>query len=426
MMVVMCMVTRYIYATADVEVPYLLRKSERADAWSSKSNWIGYVAVCVDEKEIQRLGRRDILIVWRGTVTGLEWAANLTYRLIPCKLTDEMKHGESTHIKVEAGFQSLYTSAKDDSRFNKISAQSYLTKGLQDLIDEHKDDGHELSITITGHSLGSALATLSAYDLAEAELNLVEVGGRKVTIPITVFSFAGPRVGNGHFKDRVEELGIKVLRVVNKGDIVPYVPGFQILEYFQSSYHHVGEVLHVNDEESKYLDQAKASLWSLENLEKLVTGGDVSPFTVQHNLEVYLHLVDGYGRYDVWPPSRDPVLVNKFCAFLKNDKFVPEAWWQMKYKGLQYSVLENRYYQPDRAIEDIPVPPRPTMVAEAQALQKSLTLKKISFQEKKPEEPKPETQNKSEEKPSSPKKSEEKPPSQKPHVSLTDLLHQED
>jgi ATP-dependent Clp protease adapter protein ClpS len=263
------MVTRYIYATADVEVPYLLRKSERADAWSSKSNWIGYVAVCVDEKEIQRLGRRDILIVWRGTVTGLEWAANLTYRLIPCKLTDEMKHGESTHIKVEAGFQSLYTSAKDDSRFNKISAQSYLTKGLQDLIDEHKDDGHELSITITGHSLGSALATLSAYDLAEAELNLVEVGGRKVTIPITVFSFAGPRVGNGHFKDRVEELGIKVLRVVNKGDIVPYVPGFQILEYFQSSYHHVGEVLHVNDEESKYLDQAKASLWSLENLEKL-------------------------------------------------------------------------------------------------------------------------------------------------------------
>jgi hypothetical protein len=111
---------------------------------------------------------------------------------------------------------------------------------------------------------------------------------------------------------------------------------------------------------------------------------------------------------------------------LKNDKFVPEAWWQMKYKGLQYSVLENRYYQPDRAIEDIPVPPRPTMVAEAQALQKSLTLKKISFQEKKPEEPKPETQNKSEEKPSSPKKSEEKPPSQKPHVSLTDLLHQED
>ncbi|KAG0607952.1 hypothetical protein M758_8G066600 [Ceratodon purpureus] len=439
----------YIYATADVEVPYLLRKSERADAWSSKSNWIGYVAVCTDEKEIQRLGRRDILIVWRGTVTGLEWAANLTYHLIPCKLTDEMKHGESTHIKVEAGFQSLYTSDKDDSRFNKISAQSYLTKGIQDLIDKYKDDGHELSITVTGHSLGSALATLSAYDLAEAELNHVEIGGKNVTIPITVFSFAGPRVGNGHFKDRVEELGIKVLRVENKGDIVPHVPGFRFLERLHGAYQHVGVVLHVDDKESHHLDQSKASFLNMENLEDLITKGDVSPLSVQHNLEVYLHLIDGYGRYDVWPPSRDPVLVNKFCGFLKNDKFVPESWWQLKHKGLEYSILENRYYQPDRAIEDIPVPPMPKMVAEAQALKKSLTFKRTRHEEEKLEEKKleekkleekPEPQKKSEEKNQPKKISEEKlqpqkKPDEKPlsqkkpegkhHVSLKDLLHEE-
>ena len=402
---------RYIYATADVEVPYLLRKSERPDAWSSKSNWIGYVAVCVDEKEIRRLGRRDILIVWRGTVTGLEWAANLTYRLIPCKLTDEIKHGEKTDIKVEAGFQSLYTSTKADSVFNKISAQSYLIKGLQDLIDRYKDDGHELSISITGHSLGSALATLSAYDLAESELNVTEIGGKKVTIPITVFSFAGPRVGNGHFKERVEELGIKVLRVVNKGDIVPHVPGFHPLHHFSAAYHHVGVVLHVDDKQSKHLNQDKASLWHLHNLESLLAKRDVTPFSVQHNLEVYLHLIDGYGRYDA-PPTRDPVLVNKFCGFLKDNKFVPESWWQMKHKGLVYSPEENRHYQPERSDEDIPVAPKPQMVAEAQALRKTISLKAVPGPRKMPEEnpeEKPQTQENGE----------------KLHASSNDLLHKE-
>jgi hypothetical protein len=358
---------RYIYATADVEVPYLLRKSEREDAWSSKSNWIGYVAVCTDEEEIKRLGRRDILIAWRGTVTGLEWAANLEFHLIPCGLTDESKHGQATHIQVEAGFLSLYTSAKEDSRFNKVSAQSYLVKEIKDLVEQYKDE-HELSITVCGHSLGSALATLSAYDLAESGLNETEVKGEKVTIPITVFSFAGPRVGNSAFKERLEEVGVKVLRVVNKQDVVPRVPGASALEGLMWTYSHVGVELEVDDEESKHLDQEKASVAN------------------HHNLEMYLHLVDGYGRWDL-PPTRDPILVNKSSGFLKEDKFVPEAWFQPKHKGLVYSIRENRYYQPDRAVEDIPVPPKPETVEAAKAFTKSLTLKKSLEKERQKEKP---------------------------------------
>lgn len=344
----------------------MLRKSEREDAWSSKSNWIGYVAVCTDEEEIRRLGRRDIMIAWRGTVTGLEWAANLEFQLIPCGLTDESKLGQSTHIKVEAGFLSLYTSAKEDSKFNKVSAQSYVVKEIKDLVEKYKDR-QELSITVCGHSLGSALATLSAYDLAESDLNQTEVGGKKVTIPITVFSFAGPRVGNSAFKERLEQVGVKVLRVVNKHDKVPQVPGISALEGLLWTYSHVGVELEVNDEDSKHLDQDKASIVN------------------RHNFEVYLHLIDGYGRWDVTPPSRDPVLVNKGTGFLKEDKFVPEAWFQPKHKGLVYSIRENRYYQPDRAVEDIPVPPKPETVAAAKAFTKSLTLKKSLEREREKE-----------------------------------------
>ena len=75
------------------------------------------------------------------------------------------------------------------------------------------------------------MAILSAYDIAELKLNVVEDGRNK--IPVTVFSFAGPRVGNLKFKERCEELGVKVLRVVNVQDVVPTVPGIITNEKFQ-------------------------------------------------------------------------------------------------------------------------------------------------------------------------------------------------
>lgn len=44
---------------------------------SKQSNWIGFVAVCTSADEIRRLGRRDIVIAWRGTITPSEWMANI-------------------------------------------------------------------------------------------------------------------------------------------------------------------------------------------------------------------------------------------------------------------------------------------------------------------------------------------------------------
>jgi hypothetical protein len=89
-----------------------------------------------------------------------------------------------------------------------------------------------------------------------------------------------------------------------------------------------------------------------------------------HNLEVYLHLVDGYGRYDK-VPTRDLVLVNKRSGFLKDDIFVPEEWWQLKHKGLQYIREERRWCQPSRALEDVPVPPKQKTVDQAKTLKEN-------------------------------------------------------
>lgn len=51
-----------------------------------------------------------------------------------------------------------------------------------------------MSITVTGHSLGAALAVLIADELA----------GLGAPAPVAVFSFGGPRVGDRAFASRVE------------------------------------------------------------------------------------------------------------------------------------------------------------------------------------------------------------------------------
>ncbi|CAK9309936.1 unnamed protein product [Citrullus colocynthis] len=69
-------VTRFLYATGNIQMPNLFIKPRWPKLWSKHANWRGYVAV--SNETSKRLGRRDIVIAWRGTVTRLEWMADLT------------------------------------------------------------------------------------------------------------------------------------------------------------------------------------------------------------------------------------------------------------------------------------------------------------------------------------------------------------
>ncbi|OEL17083.1 Phospholipase A1-Ialpha2, chloroplastic [Dichanthelium oligosanthes] len=204
-------VTKYIYAAPDVSLPMGAGRS------CSKSRWIGYVAVASD-REAARLGRRDILVSFRGTVTGLEWLANFMSALAPARFDPADPRPD---VRVESGFLSLYTSDYVFGKFTTGSCRNQLLSEISHLVAKHKDE--DVSITLAGHSMGSSLALLLGYDLAELGLNSYPNAGG--TIPITVFSFAGPRVGNLEFKNRCDELGVKVLRVVNVNDPVTKMPG---------------------------------------------------------------------------------------------------------------------------------------------------------------------------------------------------------
>ncbi|URE06399.1 Lipase (class 3) [Musa troglodytarum] len=288
-------ITKYVYATPDISIP--------TQSGTCCSRWIGYVAVPSDEA-VRRLGRRDILVSFRGTVTNTEWIANFMSSLTQARLDP---HDPRPDVKVESGFLSLYTSDDSSSKFSSGSCREQLLSEVSRLIHKYKDE--ELSITLAGHSMGSSLALLLGYDLAELGLNR---DGLRREVPITVYSFGGPRVGNSGFKDRCEELGVKVLRVVNVNDPVTKLPGVFLNENFKmlaeryelpwssSCYAHVGVELALD-------------FFKMEN-----------PVCV-HDLDAYIGLLKYPKVAQVKKNGAD--LLSKARRFLSEQSF--DAWrWQ--------------------------------------------------------------------------------------------------
>ncbi|KAI3439148.1 Lipase_3 domain-containing protein, partial [Psidium guajava] len=326
-------VTEYIYAMSHVEIPRWLERSRLADTWSKDSNWIGYVAHS-DDEETRRIGRRDILVAWRGTVAPSEWYEDFQRKLEP------IGHKDEHHARVEQGFLSIYTSKSESTRYNKSSASEQAMSEIRNLVNHYRDRGEEVSLTITGHSLGGALALLNAHEASSEIPNL----------PISVITFGAPRVGNSAFRDELRRNGVKTLRVVVKQDMVPKMPGLVLNEKLERLdehitgalewvYTHVGAELKLDVQSSPYLKH----------------GFNLLGF---HMMETYLHLVDGFlstrsnFRVDA---KRDVALVNKACDMLVDELRVPPSWHQLAHKGLVCNEY-GRWVKPRRDPEDIPSP----------------------------------------------------------------------
>ncbi|XP_068635865.1 phospholipase A1-Ibeta2, chloroplastic-like [Aristolochia californica] len=256
-------VTKSLYATSSVGLPGWINDIAPDLGWmTQQSSWIGYVAVCDNQREIERMGRRDIVISLRGTATCLEWAENARAALVPLLDTEPGR----SQPKVECGFWSLYKTAGA----HVPSLSEAVVEEVKRLINQYK--GEQLSITVTGHSLGAALALLVADELSTCADNVP---------PIAVISFGGPRVGNKAFGARVSNNGVKVLRVVNTRDVITKVPGVfigegsDVLEETPLGYSHVGSELRLDSKKSPFLKP----------------DADVA---CCHDLEAYLHLVDGF------------------------------------------------------------------------------------------------------------------------------------
>ena len=174
------------------------------------------------------------------------------------------------------------------------------------LVDKYyKADPNEVvSITVIGHSLGAALATLNAMDIVANGYN--KPTGSTTEYPVASFVFASPRVGDKGFLDVFSGLkNFHLLRIRNAHDFIPDLPPKELFGYVD-----VGVELDIDTSVSPYVKQAT--------------------FMEPHDLNLYAHGISGYQGKDKEfkvVVNFDLALVNKYNDLLVDDFKVPPTCW---------------------------------------------------------------------------------------------------
>ncbi len=153
----------------------------------------------------------QFIIAFRGTYSILDALFDADFKLVDWEKSPGKPIGDD--IKVHDGFYAFYTLLKPHLN----AALKKIPEGSQ--------------VFITGHSLGSAIATLFQFDLL---LGGLDHAADK--FQFKQINFACPRVGNLNFAQayRNKDQG-RTLRIVNYEDIVPCVPPLIDLGFFHAA-----------------------------------------------------------------------------------------------------------------------------------------------------------------------------------------------
>ncbi|KAF8029570.1 hypothetical protein BT93_E2091 [Corymbia citriodora subsp. variegata] len=306
-------VTQYLY------VPNLLQKS-----------WIGYIAVSTDEGT-ENLGRRDILVAWRGTVEAIEAWLDIQDDLVAAP---DIFDGDS-EIRIHSGWNILYKVKSLLTPYTKLSVRDQVLREVRKQVDLYASKGETISITVAGHSLGAGLATINALDIVTNGYNVPTDQPEKACL-VTAFPFASPKVGDENFQAKFSSFEkLRALRVTNAIDIVPFLPPVR--------YYHVGEQLLVDSRKSPVL--------------RPVTDGLATAVGAGHMLETYLHLIAGTQGIDKDfnpHPPRSIALVNKGMDALKANQKMPAYWLVAKNKNMVQNGNDGSW---SLAAAYIPPPP---------------------------------------------------------------------
>lgn len=161
----------------------------------------------------------SVAIAFRGTRESIDWAI-ANFKAFPVRLRD---CSESPSVFVHRGFQRALDYRDKTTGLRSLDATIHHLENYGLL---------NRQFSITGHSLGGALALLFAVKLRarfpdEFERNLN-----------SIITFASPSVGLQSFEDFYGNAGEKTWRFVNGNDIVPFFP--------PALFHHVGQEVWLN------------------------------------------------------------------------------------------------------------------------------------------------------------------------------------
>jgi len=142
----------------------------------------------------------------RGTTPISEWIENAAFRLVPSPIP-------GLAGKTEDGITAIYRSLRTDRADESTSAVAAIKNQLT--------AGAAKTVTVCGHGLGGALATLLIVDVA------LNTPCKKPT----GYTFASPRVGDYLFAHGYNAAVSESYRIVNSRDLLPHLPPIQPFPY---------------------------------------------------------------------------------------------------------------------------------------------------------------------------------------------------
>uniref|UniRef100_A0A914QIB7 Fungal lipase-like domain-containing protein n=1 Tax=Panagrolaimus davidi TaxID=227884 RepID=A0A914QIB7_9BILA len=185
----------FIYITYRVDRLFGVQTTVQCDSFSSKDSCSGYT--------IAYHAKQSIYIFYRGSISdsqeGQETNYTLTQPLLP------FIGGGKVNGYFLNGFQLLWNA------------------GLKNSFLKLKNKYPTYKVLVAGHSLGAALASITAASLTS--LKLVNKD------QLLLYTFGQPRVGDKAFADAYPSMVPEAYRIVHHWDIIPHLPPAGFMGY---------------------------------------------------------------------------------------------------------------------------------------------------------------------------------------------------
>jgi hypothetical protein len=159
---------------------------------------------------------RTVIVAFRGTEQSSMKDLLIDCRLAPRSWDAERSGDSQSGAAVHDGFFEAWCSVRP-----RIFAavDDAMGCGARARALGRSADGETWDVCVTGHSLGGALATLCAAELAGSVRT-----GRRPNVRVSMTNFGSPRVGNSQFVEQYNQLVPDSIRIVNSSDAIPTVP----------------------------------------------------------------------------------------------------------------------------------------------------------------------------------------------------------
>ena len=195
----------------------LLSADSRPSAMPREFEKVAFVSHSVTDTQVavwRNQARRQAVVAFRGTET-----KKLRDIITDARLAPRAFNTERAPAAGLLGFDPTAPAVHDGFLEAFDSVRPRVLTALDDAVGGIASGGAGWRVFVTGHSLGGALATLFAAELASSVAS-----GRRRFEEVAMYNYGSPRVGNRAFVEQYNALVPHSVRVVNGSDAVPTVP----------------------------------------------------------------------------------------------------------------------------------------------------------------------------------------------------------